>query len=74
MKTYQEIADSVGLAGEKKRRYIAYMGARWHQEEAEMCESGEAEMWAERFKIGIEYDLSDETGRLILKSMDELDK
>jgi len=69
MKTYEEVADSYGLQGKRRELYIKYMKARWSDTEDLKVRSGYAHEWAERFKNGYEYDLSDSEGREILRRL-----
>ena len=73
MKTYEEIADSCKMAEGMKARYIQYMRARWGkpEEEDRRCVVGYAQEWAERFKAGVEFNCSDNTGQAILKGMNK---
>jgi len=76
METYEEVANSYGLEGETKERYLEYMKTRWpHKwDEKIKCKSGYAGLWAERFKLGIEYEASDIMGQNVLKVMDRKDR
>lgn len=64
--TYEEVADKAGLQGNTKSRYVAYMKARWGDEEAFKCQDGYAAEWAYRFSVGSEYSDSDIHGQAIL--------
>jgi hypothetical protein len=71
MKTYREVADSMGLIETKKYRYCHYMLTRWPYEEEEPCQDCYAIEWAKRFLDGTEYDYVDFEGLEILKQIDE---
>lgn len=73
MKTYNEIAEEIGLKGITKERYIAYMRLRWGNPEDEdlKCRVGYAQEWANRFKKGYEYQASDSEGKQILAEIDK---
>ena len=68
MKTYEEVAKTVGLGESASRRYVNYMRKRWASEEDVHCAVGYAQEWAERFKVGIEYAASDSIGQAILRA------
>lgn len=72
MKTYQEVAEKVGLIGIIKTLYLIFMRTRWEKEEKKQCETGYADHWAMRFKNGMEYKCSDYEGRELLKELCEL--
>ena len=65
MKTYEEVADKVGLRGKRKELYVKYMRERWDEEELQV-RTGYAQEWAERFLDGIEFEASDSDGKKIL--------
>jgi len=64
--TYEQVADSVGLSIETKKRYVKYMRFRWLAQEKGHVRYGYAREWAERFKFGREYSASDMSGRIVL--------
>jgi hypothetical protein len=41
-KTYEQIADEIGLAPINKQRFVYYMKARWSKEENLQCSTGYA--------------------------------
>ena len=70
MNTYEEVAQSKELDEQTARRFIAYMrGRAWRGEEKTHCQVGYAAEWAERFKMGVEYLVSDLEGRALLDAM-----
>ena len=73
MTTYEEIADKVGLTGQLKERYLKYMRTRWGNPEDEKikCQVGYATEWANRFKVGWEYEASDKKGKALLREIDK---
>lgn len=70
MKTYEEIANKIGLASTIKLKYVTYMRIRWSDEEEIQCLTGYAEEWAYRFLDGREYQCSDTKGKEILIRLD----
>ena len=66
MKTYEEVADKVGLKGRRKELYVRYMRERWGYEEELQVRTGYAQEWAERFLDGVEFLASDSDGKKIL--------
>ena len=71
MKTYEEVADAVKLTPTQKNRYVTYMRDRWAETEEQKCWDGYALEWANRFKQGIEYMMSDSIGRVTLQKIDK---
>ena len=74
MKTYLEIGKSEGLKDKTLERYISYMCTRWLKTESLNCATGYAKEWAERFKYGNEYKMSDSEGTKILEKIDKGEK
>ena len=70
-RTYEEVADKVGLKGEQRHKYIRYMTLRWWTEELTHCLTGYAGEWAIRFYNGTEYEASDSVGQAILRQLSE---
>jgi hypothetical protein len=70
MKTYDSVADAAGLENPQRERYIAYMRARWADDEEVKCAVGYALEWAYRFKYGEEYTASDSEGQATLRHID----
>lgn len=73
MKTYEEVAKKwLSDLPETTKRYIAYMRKRWGspKDEAVKCQVGYAQEWAERFRMGIEYEMSDNEGKKVLEGID----
>ena len=70
--TYEQIADSNGISGRAKERFVMYMNLRWGNPEDERikCLCGYADEWAIRFKTGQEYNASDMVGHAVLKKID----
>jgi len=69
METYDEVAWKIIPNNHvQRKRYVAYMRARWADTEAEKCEDGYAVEWAERFRLRIEYAMSDREGQHLLDS------
>lgn len=66
---YESIARRNGLDYETSGRFIAYMRARWADEEVLQCETGYADEWAERFAGGQEFSASDLHGQATLKRL-----
>jgi len=63
---YIVIAQEVGLSPERAELFKNYMKTRWPHQTAD---SYYAEEWAERFKNGREWDLSDLAGQRVLKRL-----
>ena len=72
MKSYLDVAQECGLEGKTKARFLYYMRARWSDSEEVKCQVGYAAEWANRFKGGVEYQVSDSVGQAILNQMDGL--
>ena len=72
MEIYEQIADDSGLDEQTKARFIKYMRIRWGNpsDEKRHCMVGYASEWAERFKVGMEFNCSDESGRAVLRTME----
>jgi len=68
-KTYKDVADEVGLKGEIRIKYLAFMIARWEREEQTQCVTGYAREWAEKFKAKLEYICADSLGQSILNGL-----
>jgi len=64
--TYEMIADAVGLLGTNKLRYLLYMNKRWANDEKLNCKCGYAKEWADRFRSGVEWSVSDREGQRVL--------
>lgn len=64
--TYEQVAQSIGLIGNRRQLYCDYMCARWAGEESQHCATGYAQEWAERFLGGWEYSASDGGGKALL--------
>ena len=74
MKTYEEVAKKwLSDLPETTKRYIAYMRKRWGdpKDEAIKCQVGYAEEWAQRFRMSVEYEMSDSEGQLVLTEIDK---
>ena len=72
MKTYEEVADKVLKDSPRTYKwFVAYMRKRWGdpKDEAVKCQVGYAEEWADRFRMGVEYEMSDSKGKRILEDM-----
>lgn len=69
-KTYEEVANSVGLEGIKRERFLQYMKMRWEGTEEQKSSDGYAEEWAWRFLNGLEYRCSDNEGQRVLNFID----
>lgn len=67
--TYLEVADEVGLQGNKKERFLKYMQTRWADDEKVKCLTGYAKQWAESFKAEVEFEMADAVGQEILKKI-----
>jgi hypothetical protein len=70
MKTFEEIAEKNNMPLRMKERFIAYMRARWSDEEEIQCQTGYAQEWAERFLSHDEYGCSDGVGQEVLAEID----
>ena len=73
MKTYEEIGDKILKDLPKTRLlFIAYMRKRWDdpKDEAIKCQVGYAREWAQRFRMGVEYEMSDSEGQKVLEEID----
>lgn len=70
--TYETVADEVGLTGQTRERYIAYMRRRWPIREPLITHprDGYAREWAERFAMGVEYGKADTEGKSVLQDID----
>lgn len=68
-KTYQDVANEVGLTEAISIRYVKYMSYRWKQNELTNCLCGYAFEWARRFADGREYGASDLDGQQILRKI-----
>jgi len=68
-KTYQEVAEKIGLRGHTARIFVQYMMQRWPDEEVNFCEDGYAEERALCFLKGMEFCKSDLYGQAILKRL-----
>ena len=66
---YAAVGREVGLDPVTNSRYVAYMKARWGDQEDLKCRTGYAKEWAERFKAKIEFGASDSTGQALLKAL-----
>ena len=71
MKTYNEVAKTVGLDERTRKRYVNYMTIRWKDTEDQKCKDGYAIEWAERFKNKYEFEASDVFGQAILLTLPE---
>jgi hypothetical protein len=69
MTTYEEVAQQTELDAETQAVYVAYMRARWADDESLQCQTGYAKEWAERFKHNREYQASDHIGQAILRRL-----
>ena len=72
MKTYEEVGQSAELNPNTLIRYVTYMRLRWGEpkDEEVKCQVGYAQEWANRFKMGMEYQASDMYGKKVLEEMD----
>ena len=70
MKSFREVAEWYGLKGDMADRYVAYMQARWSNEQEIQCKTGYAGEWAQRFLAGEEYNCSDSIGKEVLAAID----
>lgn len=71
MKTFEEVAEKIGLSEETTARYLKYMKARWADQEGLQCATGYAQEWAIRFQDRREYSASDSTGIAVLRTIDK---
>ena len=69
--TYEGVADSIGLHGWTRDKYVMYMKKRWGSrgKEIENCRCGYAKEWANRFRRKEEYACSDSEGKRILNNL-----
>jgi hypothetical protein len=67
--TYREVGEQAGLSGSRLNLYVAYMKARWEDDEKQKCLDGYARKWSLRFLGGVEYSCSDEEGKYILRDL-----
>ena len=74
LKTYAQVADYANLMGITKALYIAYMTTRWANTEEQKSKDGYAFEWAERFRRGVEYEVSDSVGQAVLKGLSSVYK
>ncbi len=65
MKTYEDVANSVGLKNITAKLFVEYMTRRWPNR----FDPSYATEWAERFKSGQEWERSDLEGRKVLLSL-----
>ena len=65
-RTYEQVADKVGLTEPVRWKFLVYMANRWPDTEAQKSEDGYAAEWAHRFLNGVEYGASDQEGQAIL--------
>ena len=64
--TFEDIANEAGLESPAWNEYVLYMRIRWKRDEGKDYFRAYAWEWAERFKEGVEYELSDIQGKTIL--------
>jgi alkylated DNA nucleotide flippase Atl1 len=68
--TYEQVANMVGLDDITKQRFIAFMLARFPNQQDLGCYTGYAQEWAETFKSKDEYNRADEHSRYVLETID----
>jgi len=70
-KTYDEVANDIGLSGNKRKRFLRYMRMRWSSNERAQCLIGYAYEWAMIFYTGMEWIVSDREGQKVLANVDK---
>ena len=68
-RTYEDVADAVGLEEPQRWKFLVYMADRFGDREKLHCQVGYAAEWARRFNGRWEWEDSDLVGRSLLQKM-----